>query len=77
MALKAEVEEFEEKEAAAEFKNCKRELQFLNIKQQLGKISHEIKKAELAQDSALLEELMRQFSQNSQLLKEIELDQPM
>jgi DNA primase len=59
------VEEFTEKEILAETQLCLKELQSLGIKNQLDKISQEIKKAESEKNSGKIKELTEEFSRLS------------
>jgi DNA primase len=63
LALKAEIEEIEEKDILPEIKYCLNEIQSLEIKNKLDQISLEIKKAESEKDFKKTEELTQKFNQ--------------
>jgi DNA primase len=63
LALKAEIEEFEEKDIEPEIQYCLKELSSLEIKNKLDQISLEIKKAESEKDFKKTEELTQKFNQ--------------
>ena len=63
LALKAEVEEIEEKEICPEIQCCLREILLIEIKNKLDQISQEIKKAEEERNSKKVEELIKEFNQ--------------
>ena len=68
LALKAEVEEIEEKDIIPEIQFCLKEIQSLEIKNKLNLLIKEIKKAEEEKDLKKIEQLTKEFSQ---LTKEI------
>ncbi len=63
LALKAEVEEIEEKEILSEIQFCLREIQSLEIKSRLDQISKDLKKAEGEKDFQKIEKLTQEFNQ--------------
>jgi len=63
LALKAEVEEIKEKEILPEIQFCLKEIQSLEIKNRLDRISQEIKKAESEKDFQKIEKLTQEFNQ--------------
>jgi DNA primase len=67
LALQAEIEEIEEKDIIAEIENCLSELDSLETKNKLDRISKDIKKAEEEKDFKKIEELTKEFNQ---LIKE-------
>ncbi len=68
LSLEAEMEEIEEKDILPEIQFCLREIQLLDIKNKLDKISKDIKKAEGEKDSKKIEKLTKEFNE---LTKEI------
>ncbi len=68
LALKAEIEEFEEKDIEPEIRYCLKEIQKLGVKNKLEQISREIKKAEGEKDSKKIEKLTQEFRQLSKEL---------
>jgi len=68
LALKAEIEEFEEKDIEPEIRYCLKEIQKLGVKNKLEQISREIKKAEEEKDSKKIEKLTQEFRQLSKEL---------
>ncbi len=68
LALKAEIEELEEKDIVPEIESCLAGLQSLEIKSKLDQISKEIKKAEEEKDLKKIDKLTRTFNQ---LAKEV------
>lgn len=62
LSLKAEVEEIEEKEIRPEIELCLREIKSLEIKDKLGRISRDIKKAEGEKDNEKTNNLAQRFS---------------
>ena len=69
LALKAEIEEVEEKEIASEIQHCLREIDFLEIKNKLDQISKDIKKAEEDKDVKKIEKLTQEFNLCSKSLR--------
>lgn len=65
LSLKAEIEEVEGKEVLPEIQFCLKEIRSLEIKNKLGQISQEIKKAESEKDLEKAQKLIREFSQLS------------
>lgn len=65
LSLKAEIEQFEEREILPEIQFCLREIQSLEIKNRLDRISQEIKKAESEKDSEKTKKLIQEFNQLS------------
>ena len=65
LALKAEIEEFSERELLPEIQFCLKEIQSLEIKKRLDQISQEIKKAEREKDSEKTKKLIQEFNQLS------------
>ena len=63
LALKAEIEEIEEKDIEPEIKYCLKEIQHLGVKNKLDQISQEIKKAEEEKDSKKIEKLTQEFNE--------------
>lgn len=63
LALKAEIEEIEEKDIEPEIKYCLKEIQHLGVKNKLDQISQEIKKAEEEKDSKKIEKLSQEFNE--------------
>ncbi|MDP1538468.1 MAG: toprim domain-containing protein, partial [bacterium] len=63
LALRADVEEIEEKEIAPEIQCCLKEILLIEIKDKLGRISQEIKKAEEEKNWKKVEELIKEFNQ--------------
>jgi len=63
--LQAEIEEIEKKEILPEIQFCLKEIQSLEIKNQLDQISQEIKKAESEKDFQKIEKLIQTFNQLS------------
>ncbi|MDI6603280.1 MAG: DNA primase [Patescibacteria group bacterium] len=63
LALKAEVEEIEEKEILPEIQFCLKEIQSLEIKNRLDQISKDLKKAESEKNSQKIEKLTQEFNQ--------------
>jgi len=63
LSLKAEVEEIEEKDILSEFQFCLKEIQLLNIRNKLDKISKDIKIAEKEKDSKKIEKLIQEFNE--------------
>lgn len=61
-SLKAEIEEMEEKDISSEIQFCLKEIQCTEVKNQLEKISHEIKIAEEKKDFKKIEELAQKFN---------------
>ena len=68
LALKAEIEEMEEKDIEPEIQYCLKEIQKLGVKNKLDQISREIKKAEEEKDSKKIEKLTQEFRQLSKEL---------
>ena len=68
LSLKAEIEEFEEKDLLPEIQYCLKELSSLEIKEKLEQISQEIKKAEEVKDLGKIEKLSQEFNQLSKEL---------
>ena len=73
LSLGAEIEEIEEKDVIPEIENCFREIQFIEIKKKLNKISDDIKRAEEAKDLEKAEELINEFNNCSKLLCDLEI----
>lgn len=65
LLLEAEVEEITEKDALLEAEICLKEIQSMETRNKLEKISLEIKKAEEEKDSKKIEELTKEFHQLS------------
>ncbi|MDD2696974.1 MAG: DNA primase [Candidatus Pacebacteria bacterium] len=63
LALKAEVEEIEEKEISPEIQCCLKEILVIEIKDKLDQISQEIKRAEEEKNWKRVEELTQEFNQ--------------
>ncbi len=63
LALRAEIEEIEEKEIVPEIESCFKEIQSLEIKNKLDQISRDIKKAEEEKDLKKIEKLTKDFNQ--------------
>lgn len=63
LALKAEIEEIEEKEIVPEIESCLKEIQSLEIRNKLDQISRDIKKAEEEKDLKKIEKLTKDFQQ--------------
>lgn len=63
LALKAEVEEIEEKDILPEIQNCLKEIQSYEIRNTLDQMSQEIKKAEEEKDIKEVEKLTQQFKE--------------
>ncbi|PIV45138.1 MAG: DNA primase [Candidatus Nealsonbacteria bacterium CG02_land_8_20_14_3_00_37_10] len=63
LALRADIEEIEEKEIAPEIQCCLKEILIIEIKDKLGRISQEIKKAEEEKNWKKVEELTKEFNQ--------------
>ncbi|MFQ6049692.1 MAG: DNA primase [Candidatus Paceibacterales bacterium] len=70
LSLKAEIEEIEEEEILPEIQFCLKEIQSLEIKNKLGQISQEIKKAEGKKDLKKIEKLTREFNQYAKKITE-------
>ncbi len=68
LALKSEIEEFEEENISSEIKFCLKEIQILAIKEKLNEISVEIKKAEEEKNLKKIEKLSQDFNFHSKLL---------
>jgi DNA primase len=68
LSLKAEIEEIEEEKILPEIKFCLNEIQSIEIKNQLDKISKEIKKAEEEKNLKKVEELTKKFNQIAKTL---------
>jgi len=63
LSLKVEIEEMEEKEILPDTNFCIKEINSMEIKNKLDRISQEIKKAEIEKDSKKIEELIQEFHQ--------------
>jgi len=63
LALKAEVEEIEEKEILPDIQFCLKEIQTLEVKNRLNQISEDLKKAESEKDFQKVEKLTKEFNQ--------------
>ncbi len=63
LSLKADIEEIEEGEIAAEIQCCLKEILTIEIKDKLNQISQEIKKAEEEKNWKKVEELTKEFNQ--------------
>jgi DNA primase len=61
IALMSEVEEIEEKDAVEDISYCLREVDSLELKNKLGEVSKELKKAQLENDSKKGEELLLKY----------------
>jgi len=81
LSLKAEVEpafaeasagEETDADGEEEFKNCLKEVKYLVIRDKLGKISQEIKKAEEEKDSQKIQELVQKFNLYSKSRSDLE-----
>ncbi len=72
LSLRAEIEEEEEINPQAEFKNCLKELRCLEIKNKLDKISKNVKLAEEEKKSEELEKLIREFNSCSKTLGDLD-----
>jgi DNA primase len=70
LTLKAEVDDFQEKDVLAEVQFCLKEIHSLEIKNKLEQIAKDIKKAEQERDFQKVEELTKNFYQ---LTKQIQL----
>lgn len=68
LALKAEIEEIEEKDILAEIQYCLKEILAIEIKNKLDQLSREIKKAEEEQNWKRVEELTQEFNLHSKSL---------
>ena len=62
LALRAEIEEIDEKEIAPEIQHCLKEILLIEIKNKLNQISQEIKKAEEEKNWKKIEELTKEFN---------------
>ena len=62
LALRADVEEMEEKEIVPEIQCCLKEILAMEIKNKLDQISLEIRKAEEEKNSEKVEELIKEFN---------------
>jgi len=65
LSLKSDIEEMEEKDILSEIKFCLKEIQLLDVKEKLGDLSSQIKKAEFENDSKKIEELKKEFNRLS------------
>jgi len=65
VSLQAEIEEMEEKDILPEIDYCLREMESLEIRERLARISKEIKKAEFEKNSQKLEELVNEFNKTA------------
>jgi len=72
LALKAEIEEIEEKEITSEIQHCLKEILIIETKNKLNQISQEIKKAEEEQNWKKVEELIKEFNLCSKSLFDLE-----
>jgi len=61
LCLQSEIEEIEEKEIVPELRNCLKEIQNLDVKNQLNQLSQDIKRAEEEKDFKKIEELTKKF----------------
>jgi len=62
LALKSEIEDIEEKDIASEIRCCLRELKSLETKNEVDRISKEIKRAEEEKDSEKIEKLTQELN---------------
>jgi DNA primase len=69
LALKAEIEEIEEKEILPEIQICLKEIHLLEIKSKLDQISRDLKKAESEEDSGKIQKLVKDFNQLTKEMK--------
>ncbi|MCX6759650.1 MAG: DNA primase [Candidatus Nealsonbacteria bacterium] len=72
LAIKAEIEEIEEKEITSEIQHCLKEILIIETKNKLNQISQEIKKAEKEQNWKKVEELIKEFNLCSKSLFDLE-----
>ena len=72
LSLKAEVEE-DDISVEEEFESCLKEIKTLVIKDKLGKISQEIKKAEEEKNFEKVQELMQEFNNHSKSRSDLEI----
>jgi DNA primase len=70
--LKAEIEEIEEKDIVPEINNCIKEIKFLEIRNKLGEISKEMKKAEEEKNLPETQKLLEKFNSCSKNLSDLE-----
>ncbi|MDD5145155.1 MAG: DNA primase [Candidatus Pacebacteria bacterium] len=63
LALRAEIEEIQEKELVPELECCLKEIFQLDLKDKLDQITRELRKAEGEKDPARIEELTKKFNQ--------------
>ncbi len=69
--LKAEVEEIEEKDILPEIQFCLKEIQSMEIRGKLGRISNDIKKSEEEKDAKKTDDLIQKFADTASGLKEL------
>ena len=65
LALKAEIEEIEEKDIVPEIQFCLKEIQLIETRNKLGGISKELKKAEQEQNPEQITKLTQEFNQKA------------
>lgn len=71
LALRAEIEEIEDKEIEKEIEFCLREISITAIKEKLNLLSEEIKKTEKENNLSKLEELSKEFHRLSKILSNL------
>jgi DNA primase len=71
LGLKGDIEQIEEKDILSEIKFCLKEIKCLKVKDELDKISLEIKKAEGEKNSEKIENLTKKFNQLSKKIIDV------